>query len=291
MKRLVGLEEEISFLLKNFSRIQNEAFYGFPAEEIWRRGEEIGQEILVFERLPRAMNFLRQKIKEDRFIKNGLSVMALEMTAAKGRFTRTWVASKGGLWLSLTLYDDLIPETKGWLPIIIGFALTETVQAYGIPARQKWINDVWINKKKLAGVLIEKNVCAGESWYLVGVGLNVNNFLPPGLPAISLKELLGEELSLLEVAAKFLLNLRKYWGLLKAYEIKLIQEESLKNPLPEIFKKFSDTIGRYVAFGEDLTAKEEGRGLVAGINHLGHLLIELPSGSQIELFSGEIQYL
>ncbi|OAG28474.1 biotin--[acetyl-CoA-carboxylase] ligase [Thermodesulfatator autotrophicus] len=292
MKRLVKLEKDILALIEAETlKFRDNYFYGFSGEEVLRRGREVGQEIFVFERLPRATDFLRQKIKKDPLIKNGLTVLALEMTEAKGRFSRTWVASKGGLWLTIALYDDITPEFKGWVSIIIGFALTETVQAFGVPARQKWINDLWINEKKLAGVLIERSSNYEDAWYLVGVGLNVNNSLPVGLPATSLKEILGHEVNFPEVSAKFLFNLRKYLGLLRACEAHLLQDKKLKNPLPGIFKIFSDTIGRYVAFGEDLTEREEGRGVVIDIDDRGRLLIESSSGRQIKLFSGEIKYL
>ncbi len=294
LKRLFSLESQISQgITRELLNLSFHPLYSFiPSDEILRRGAEIAQQIYCFEKLPRAMDFLRKRLGESKKFKNGTVAIALEMTGAKGRFTRSWFAPRGGLWLSMAVYDSFLPETRGWLPILVGFSLVETVTSFGVPARQKWVNDVLFQGKKLAGVLVEQEVqVSHERWFLIGVGLNVNNFLLPGLAGISLKECLGKELSLAEVAACFLAHLRKYYGLLLAYEKRFLQEEDIPNPFPALFYEFSDTIGRYVAFAEDITQGEEGRGLVKEIDPRGRLIITTSSGEEIILSSGEILYI
>ncbi len=263
-------------------------FHSCPKEEIFRRARVVGSKILAFQELPRAMDYMRKLLRDPYFFE-GTVVLAQRLSGARGRFERSWHAPSGGLWLAIAFYEDFLPEIKGWFPILIGVALAETVQHFGVPAKVKWVNDLWVSGRKLAGVLIEEEVLSGERWALVGVGLNVNNSLPEGLPAISLKEFLGRELSLPEVGAEFLAQLAKYYGLLRAMEARLA--EGIELPFAAIFNHFSDTLGRKVRFGKDLTREKGGVGRVLGLDPRGSLVIKTLSGEKIVLSSGEIAYL
>ncbi|NPA49589.1 MAG: biotin--[acetyl-CoA-carboxylase] ligase [Thermodesulfobacteria bacterium] len=292
MARLRDLEEEISALYHRRLTVllasEQDPLFGYSGDEIFRRGRIVGSEIFSFERLPRTSEYLRGLLRKEAPFE-GTAVLARELTAAKGRFGRHWYASSGGLWLAVAFYEDFLPEIKGWFPLLVGVALAEAVWHFGVPARLKWVNDLWIAGRKLAGVLIEEEIVRDERWLLVGIGLNVNNPLPEGLPAISLKEYLGGELYLPEVAAELLARLAKYYGLFRAVEARLPEGPSL--PFEALFFRYTDSIGRLVRFGEDLTRAEEGRGRVLGLNPKGGLVIETLSGEKIDLFSGEIAYL
>lgn len=219
---------------------------------------------------------------------HGRVLWAERVRASRGRHGRTWVAETGGLWLAMTFYDDHLPQTRGLFSLIFGLALGALARSLDLPARVRWINDLHHRGRKLAGVLIEKH---GE-WLIVGLGLNVNNPLPPGLPAESLKRLAGTPLSLPHLLQDFLRHLRFYYGALRALEAELgPHDEVPENTLTEAFRELSDTLGRCVAWALDLDRDPHPViGRATEILPDGSLLIQT-SREKLAVDSGEIIYL
>lgn len=95
---------------------------------------------------------------------HGTLVTAAAQTAGRGRQGRTWVAPPGrALVMSLVVrtFDSL-------LPLRAGLAVADVA---GPDARVKWPNDVLLDGRKVAGVLVEGR--PQEGWAVVGVGVNV----------------------------------------------------------------------------------------------------------------------
>ena len=90
-------------------------------------------------------------------------VVANEQTAGCGRFGRTWISPNGGLYATIILSPDPL------VPLKAGLAVVRVLQSVGISAGLKWPNDVLVEDRKIAGVLIETD--GGHS--LVGIGLNL----------------------------------------------------------------------------------------------------------------------
>jgi BirA family biotin operon repressor/biotin-[acetyl-CoA-carboxylase] ligase len=110
-----------------------------------------------------------------RGVRHGTLVTAREQTAGRGRQGRTWVAPPGrALLCSLVVRDP--PRL---LPLAAGIAVAEIA---GPQARVKWPNDVLLDGRKLAGILVEGR--PAERWAVLGIGLNVAlraEDLPPEL--------------------------------------------------------------------------------------------------------------
>jgi len=221
---------------------------------------------------------------------NGRVIRADFLSKAKGRFDRKWFALEGGVWMAISIYDEFLIENSSLVSIIFGLAMQRCANYFGInEAKIKWINDLHLNGKKIGGVLIERF----DNWYIAGIGLNVNNPIPSNISATSFKEILGKELSIFQVLENILYWLRYYFGFLRFYERKRLEEENIVNLILEDFKIFSDTIGRCVIYTHNLD-KEELLiiGKVLDITEKGTLLIEDTSSKEIfEAFSGEIFYI
>ena len=97
--------------------------------------------------------------------KHGDIVIANEQTAGCGRFGRTWISPNGGLYATIILLPDPL------IPLKAGLAVVRVLQSVGISAGLKWPNDVLVEDRKIAGVLIETD--GGHS--LVGIGLNLTS--------------------------------------------------------------------------------------------------------------------
>jgi BirA family biotin operon repressor/biotin-[acetyl-CoA-carboxylase] ligase len=104
---------------------------------------------------------------------HGTLVTADEQTAGRGRQGRAWTSPPR----SAVLMSLVLRELDERLPLTAAVALCE---ALPVEAAIKWPNDVWIEGRKVAGILVEGR--PQEGWAVLGVGLNVTTErFPPEL--------------------------------------------------------------------------------------------------------------
>jgi BirA family biotin operon repressor/biotin-[acetyl-CoA-carboxylase] ligase len=107
----------------------------------------------------------------------GALVVADHQTAGRGRWGRTWLSRPGsGLLFSLVLRPDELAAAMGLLTTAAGVACAEGIEgATGLPAGIKWPNDVMVNGRKVAGILVETRSAGSKlDIAIVGVGINVH---------------------------------------------------------------------------------------------------------------------
>ena len=162
--------------------------------------------IFTFETLESTNDYARSIVQD---ATNGTVVVADVQTSGRGRRENNWSSLKGGLYLSLILKPG--HEVQQSLPVTLltALAISRTLEDhYGISSRIKWPNDVLVENRKLAGILVFASSSGGRLHHvIVGVGINLNNPLPDGLEAVSMKELLGKEMDILEFRSFFLQQL------------------------------------------------------------------------------------
>ena len=111
----------------------------------------------------------------------GTLVIADEQTAGRGREGKSWQSLPGaGLWLTLIERPE---DTSGLgvLSLRIGLAAAETLDRFAAePIRLKWPNDLYVDRDKLAGILVEARWREGAVEY-VAIGLGVNVKRPEGV--------------------------------------------------------------------------------------------------------------
>jgi len=101
---------------------------------------------------------------------HGTLVTADEQTAGRGRQGRTWTAAPGEALLMSVVVRDLEPR-HSLLPLMAALAVSEAAEAVSdVRCAIKWPNDVWVDRRKLSGILVEARPAAG--WAVVGIGLN-----------------------------------------------------------------------------------------------------------------------
>ena len=103
---------------------------------------------------------------------HGTIVLAERQTAGRGRQGRAWTAPPGR---ALTLSVLVRVDQRGieLLPLATALAVAEACECVAtVECRIKWPNDVWVQERKVAGILIEAR--PQERWAVVGIGLNVN---------------------------------------------------------------------------------------------------------------------
>jgi BirA family biotin operon repressor/biotin-[acetyl-CoA-carboxylase] ligase len=90
-------------------------------------------------------------------------MVADEQTAGRGRFGRAWLSPAGGL------YATFIVARHPAIQLVGGVAVLRALARFGVDARLKWPNDLVIDGRKLAGILVER---VGDV-ALIGIGVNL----------------------------------------------------------------------------------------------------------------------
>ncbi len=215
-------------------------------------------------------------------VEEGLVVLAEELTSGRGRLGRRWVAKEGGLYFTVVLRPKYIRGLQ-LLSFVAGVAVAKALRdLLNVEVRLKWPNDVILNGKKVAGILIEAKAEADKVKYvLVGVGVNVNNELPNELreSAITLKEFLGKPVNRVPILRAFLINLDTLYKHLKIGNYDKVIES---------WKSLNDTLGKHVRAvtvdGEEIL----GRAVDVDLN--GSLIIETNRG-RIKLEAGDVYHI
>lgn len=194
---------------------------------------------------------------------HGTLVTAGEQSRGRGRQGRSWTAPPG----SAVLMSLVLRRLEPVLPLAAAVAVCEAVPA---PCLVKWPNDVWIERRKLAGILVEGR--PQEGWAVLGIGLNVTTeSFPP--------ELAGSATSLrlagIETTTEVVLA-----GLLAALEHRLAA------PASEVLAAWAE---RDALRGERVRW-DGGEGTARGIDESGALLVETGHGRQ-RLAAGEVHLL
>lgn len=118
-------------------------------------------------------------------------VYADEQTDGAGTKGRSFISEKGGLYVSFLKFYRFLPA-KNAFKIMLDYSVgvVKTLAAFGIKAQIKWPNDIYVNGKKICGILI-KNSFSGElvDYSIAGIGINVNNDIAAPIKdiAISMK--------------------------------------------------------------------------------------------------------
>lgn len=108
---------------------------------------------------------------------HGATFVADAQTAGRGRQGRAWLASRGeSILMSTIVRVSCLPARLPPLSLVVGLAVAEAIAPFvRAPARIKWPNDVWLDDKKVAGILVEASVAGDRvDWLVVGIGINVH---------------------------------------------------------------------------------------------------------------------
>lgn len=146
---------------------------------------------------------------------DNLSVLAcLEQTAGRGQGTHSWHSRKGeNLTFSILFRPSGLAATEIILiTCAVTLGLLDYLREKGVKGRIKWPNDIWVEDKKICGILIEnalEGAMVRES--IIGVGFNLNQKeWPSELPnPVSLSQLTGAEYNLQEELQELATKIRR----------------------------------------------------------------------------------
>ncbi|MGK7892444.1 MAG: biotin--[acetyl-CoA-carboxylase] ligase [Xenococcus sp. (in: cyanobacteria)] len=108
-----------------------------------------------------------------------IAVIALEQTAGKGQWSRSWQSSLGGLYLSVAINTDIPLDDSFHLIMASAWGIAKILRIYTIPVSLKWPNDLILQNRKLGGIKIETRTSKKKIKHaVIGVGINWVNPVP-----------------------------------------------------------------------------------------------------------------
>ena len=134
--------------------------------------KEIGKRVYYFKEIDSTQNFAQQIALDKK--ENGTIVIAEKQTAGRGRLDRKWTSPKGGMWFSLIIHPKFDVSTSTLVPIAGAVALAKSIKStLDVDVSVKWPNDITLNGKKVAGMLVDASFQANNIDYLIlGIGIN-----------------------------------------------------------------------------------------------------------------------
>jgi BirA family biotin operon repressor/biotin-[acetyl-CoA-carboxylase] ligase len=202
-----------------------------------------------------------------------LAALALQQTAGKGRWGRTWQSPPGGLYFSLALETQIEAVDSAHLTLFSAWGIATALRDCNVPVLLKWPNDLIVRGRKLGGIKIETRVRERRiERAVIGVGINWTNQVPE--TGINLSSIEGElpqsKIRSLEQLAAVVLN-----GIVYGHETYLSQGIDI---ILESYLKLLTNLGRSVVI-------EGSPGIISGVSTKGELQVRLHSpGATVEIF-------
>ncbi|MGB1697639.1 MAG: biotin--[acetyl-CoA-carboxylase] ligase [Thermoplasmatota archaeon] len=162
-----------------------------------------------FDELESTQNKARELAKEG--APDGTVVVAKTMAGGRGQHGRTWHAPEGGWYASILIRD--LPDPR-FLTLSLGNAVANLLEIAGAEPQLKWVNDVWVGGRKIAGILVEGESTGADVDFLVaGIGINFNgnaSDFPAPLDgsSITLEDVLGVDTCIEDTEAYILDELK-----------------------------------------------------------------------------------
>jgi len=229
----------------------------------------ISNKIIKFPQLESTNNYLIKNLHLD----NGTVIVTDNQYAGHGSGKNTWesAANKNLTFSILLKPTSLEVSNQFFLNIIISLAIQHYVIDTGIQnCKIKWPNDIYVNDKKLCGILINNTIMATTiNTVVAGIGININQkqFTSNAPNPTSLTNLTNQKYSLEKELNKIIKYINHYFNALERHDFQIIKEEYLNN----LYRK--DTVQNYIFEGKKIKA------LIRGISEFGLLILEETDGT------------
>lgn len=199
-----------------------------------------------------------------------VALFAESQTRGRGRRERTWHSVAGdSLIASVLIRPDSSPTQWGLVTLATGIALVDALSAIA-PVRLKWPNDLFLDGKKLGGILVETQMSRAHGFLVIGFGINLNQTTFDAEIqdlAISLRQHTTQHIDLNTAAAMALNALAR-------------RLPDAWNDRQRVLDQFGelDTLHGAEVIARERQAGEEIQGIAQGIDGQGRLILRLDSG-------------
>ena len=232
-------------------------------------------EILFFKNL-RSTSLKAERLINSNTAQGNFLCLAGEQSSGKGRGKNSWISPTGGLWLTAALYGfNFQSNITIFTGICIHKTISELFPSISDKLKIKWPNDIYLNNKKVCGILSSN--LSNKKYHIIGIGINTN--------LAELDEILASNATSLQIELD-----------------RTVDNEEI---LTRIFDNFASALPGFVEGELDVkyfnqhsllkglhieldTDYDIFRGKAKGIDKSGALLIELKSGMIQPFYAGSI---
>ncbi|MGI0064016.1 MAG: biotin--[acetyl-CoA-carboxylase] ligase [Nitrosopumilaceae archaeon] len=132
----------------------------------------IGKRVYYFDNIDSTQNFASSIAQNP--VENGTVIVSKKQSSGKGRLGRKWISPDGGLWFSVILHPKFDVSLATLFPLAASLALANAIEkTLKKKLELKWPNDVTLNHKKVAGMLVDLSLKSNNIENLIlGVGIN-----------------------------------------------------------------------------------------------------------------------
>ncbi len=238
----------------------------------------VGQHIIELSSVDSTNNYLID-LSQNISLLEGTVVIAKEQTAGKGQRNNSWSSEAGkSLCISVLLKPKLDVDQQFLFNKFIALSLCQALNNYSLTAKIKWPNDILIDSKKVAGILVENSIRGSNiEKSVVGIGVNINNNISQLPSATSMAECLKTPPSVSQLLELICKTIEKNYFLLKQNPL-MINELYHQN----LFQK--GEVQKFSKNGESFD------GIINSVNENGQLLVEVKG--RLEFYNmGEIKFM
>ncbi|MEJ6617293.1 MAG: biotin--[acetyl-CoA-carboxylase] ligase [Crocinitomicaceae bacterium] len=225
---------------------------------------QIGRKIIHLESVDSTNNYIANLLKEG-ILEDGTVILADEQFAGKGQRNAEWLTKPGeNLTFSFFLSNvNLSVQNQYFLTCTVSISLVQLFNKFGLDAKIKWPNDIYVNNKKIAGVLIENQLSSSHiKNSIIGIGLNINQREFDGLNATSILLETEARKTPMEVLYSFIEMFNSSWKNFSQRMLPRVKSDYISNlfQLNEL-KNYEDSRGDF-------------EGIIRNVLDSGHLVIE-----------------
>ncbi len=213
-------------------------------------------------------------------------ICAQYQTNGRGVGTNKWLSEKGqNLTFSLIHAPGyLLIDQSFYLSKVVSSAIVDFLGSFGIKANIKWPNDILVDGKKCAGILIENSVSSVHKRIkssVIGIGLNVNQTrFPEGLNATSMKLITGENYQIGYLLERVVDKIFEWFNVLQMRQF---------DKIDAFYFAHLYLFNRLSMFRAD---NKVFQGKIRGVDQYGRLILEIPEQNSLKLFwQKEIEFI
>jgi BirA family biotin operon repressor/biotin-[acetyl-CoA-carboxylase] ligase len=216
-----------------------------------------------------------KQLAEENLVMNGYVITTDFQSKGRGQEQSGWESERGqNIIASVILHPNLAVDKQLYLNISVCLAVYDFVKMY-CPDEEvsiKWPNDIYVNDRKISGILIENSVQGTAIKHsIIGIGININQELYHTPKAISLRQVTGMEYKVDDLIKNLLLHLEYRY------------QQLLAGVYDDLWHQYHEFLYRKNEPTQFKTATEKFEGIPKGIDSAGRLQVLV--GNEVKVFN------
>lgn len=155
----------------------------------------IGKQIICLDTVSSTNDYIKNNIDT---LEDGCFVIAQQQTCGRGRHNNSWVSPLGNLYCSYLVKGNYDRENIFEFHTTTSIAIIKTLERFSLSGLIKFPNDIIVNSKKIAGILIETIGYEKIDYVIIGIGINLNqrDFFDLSSKATSISKEVGGDVNI-----------------------------------------------------------------------------------------------